>query len=515
MSNPQPLIEVEVATKRFGAVEVLRGATLSIPEGKTTVVLGRTGSGKSVFIKLLNGLYLPDEGAVRLMGQDTRTASPEELAALRGRVGTMFQSYALFDAMSVADNVAFPLREERALSEAEIAARVDELLAELGLADARNLLPAELSGGMRKRVSLARALVRKPSILLCDEPTTGLDPILIEAVDNMLLEARQKFGVTQVIISHDMASVFRLADQVALLSEGRIAFAGTPDQLRASDNPDVRAFLALSTSRLSETAESETAAEPASIENPLAIEVHGLVKSFNGRAVLRDIHFTAEQGRITTLIGGSGSGKSVLMKHLLGLLRPDAGTISVLGSDVLALDDDALRTLRRRIGMLFQGAALFDSLSVFDNCAFPLREAGDRLSLRDATPIVTEVLERLSLAELAARMPSELSAGQRKRVALARALVTRPEMLIYDEPTTGLDPVLTASVNEMIVEAQENFGITSVVVSHDMASTFRISHSVSMLYQGEMLLQGTPAQLMQSEDERIRAFVFAGSDTQA
>jgi ABC-type transporter Mla maintaining outer membrane lipid asymmetry ATPase subunit MlaF len=227
------------------------------------------------------------------------------------------------------------------------------------------------------------------------------------------------------------------------------------------------------------------------------------------------VTFSAEQGRITTLIGGSGSGKSVLMKHLLGLLRPDSGTVSVLGSDLLALPDTELRALRRRIGMLFQGAALFDSLSVFDNCAFPLREAGDRLSLRDATPVVAEVLDRLSLGELAARMPAELSAGQRKRVALARALVTRPEMLIYDEPTTGLDPVLTASVNEMIVEAQESFGVTSVVVSHDMASTFRISHSVAMLYQGELLLQGSPADFMQSQDERIRAFVFAGSAEEA
>ena len=515
MSSPEPLIEVEAATKRFGAIEVLRGVTLSIPEGKTTVVLGRTGSGKSVFIKLLNALYLPDEGAVRLMGRDTRTATPDELADLRGCVGTMFQSYALFDAMNVADNIAFPLREERRLEPDAIAARVDELLSELGLADARNLLPAELSGGMRKRVSLARALARKPSILLCDEPTTGLDPILIEAVDDMLIEARQKFGVTQVIISHDMASVFRLADQVALLSEGRIAFAGTPDELRASDNPDVRAFLALSTSRLSETAPALPAAAEPEDQGPAAVEVRGLFKSFNGRAVLRSVDFTAEQGRITSLIGGSGSGKSVLMKHLLGLLRPDGGAVSVLGSDVLTLPDAELRALRRRIGMLFQGAALFDSLSVFDNCAFPLREAGDRLSLRDATPVVAEVLDRLSLGELAARMPAELSAGQRKRVALARALVTRPEMLIYDEPTTGLDPVLTASVNEMIVEAQENFGVTSVVVSHDMASTFRISHSVAMLFQGELLLQGTPTDFLQSQDERIRAFVFAGSASEA
>jgi ABC-type transporter Mla maintaining outer membrane lipid asymmetry ATPase subunit MlaF len=312
-----------------------------------------------------------------------------------------------------------------------------------------------------------------------------------------------------------MASVFRLADQVALLSEGRIAFAGTPDELRASDNPDVRAFLALSTSRLSESSTAQPVEAEAAATNPLAVQVSGLVKSFSGRAVLRSVNFTAEQGRITSLIGGSGSGKSVLMKHLLGLLRPDGGTVSVLGSDVLALPDAELRALRRRIGMLFQGAALFDSLSVFDNCAFPLREAGERLSLREATPVVTEVLDRLSLAELARRMPSELSAGQRKRVALARALVTRPEMLIYDEPTTGLDPVLTASVNEMIVEAQENFGVTSVVVSHDMASTFRISHSVAMLFQGELLLQGAPSDFMQSADERIRAFVFAGSAAEA
>ena len=516
MSNPSAIIEVESATKRFGPVEVLRGVTLEVPEGQTTVVLGRTGSGKSVFIKMLNGLYLPDEGAVRLMGRDTRAASAEELAELRGRVGTMFQSYALFDAMTVAENVAFPLREDRSVSANEANARVNELLGELGLSHARDQLPSELSGGMRKRVSLARALARRPSILLCDEPTTGLDPILIEAVDEMLLEARRKFGVTQVIISHDMASVFRLADRVALLSDGRIAFAGTPAELRASDHADVRAFLSLATSRLSEEAAPAPRAVTLSASAaPLAVEVNGLAKSFSGREVLRNIRFTAEQGRITTLIGGSGSGKSVLMKHLLGLMRPDAGSVSVLGCDLLVLEEAALRSLRRRIGMLFQSAALFDSMSVEENCAFPLREAGELLTATAAAPVVAEVLERLGLAELARRMPAELSAGQRKRVALARALVTRPEMLIYDEPTTGLDPVLTAAVNDMIVEAGDTFGVTSIVVSHDMASTFRISHSVAMLYRGEMLLQGPPATLMQSEDERIRAFVFAGSEAES
>jgi ABC-type transporter Mla maintaining outer membrane lipid asymmetry ATPase subunit MlaF len=500
------------ASKRFGDVEVLRDVTLEVPTGQTTVILGRSGSGKSVLVKLMNGLYRPDEGEVLLLGTDTRQASDAELRRLRAGVGTMFQSYALFDGLSVAENIAFPLRELARQPEDEITRRVDELLGILSLTHARSLLPAELSGGMRKRVSLARALATRPSVLLCDEPTTGLDPLLIESVDEMLIEAKTTFGVTQVVISHDTASAFKLADHMALLSGGTIAFSGTPDELRRSSHPDVQAFLALESSRLAAPRLAEPGAPVmAHATGEVAVRIRGLGKSLGGREVLRDIDLTVPAGGVTSLIGGSGSGKSVLMKHVLGLFRPDRGSIEVLGVDLGPLSDDELRTLRTRMGMLFQGAALFDSLTVEENVRFALVERGRSQRPPDLRDRVEEVLDKLHLIDLRARFPGEISSGQRKRVALARSMVTRPSLLIYDEPTTGLDPVLTSAVNEMIVEANELFRVTALVVSHDMASTFRISDRVAMLAQGCILIEGTPDEVLASDNPEVRRFVFAGT----
>ncbi|HEX2660348.1 MAG TPA: ATP-binding cassette domain-containing protein, partial [Polyangia bacterium] len=205
------------------------------------------------------------------------------------------------------------------------------------------------------------------------------------------------------------------------------------------------------------------------------IQVRGLNKTFGPQHVLRGLDLDIERGKINIVIGGSGQGKSVLMKHLMGLLKPDSGQILVDGEDIVGLKDVALGKLRRKFGMVFQYAALFDSLNVVENIAFPLLE---RYSLPRAEVMdrVRELLRRLDLGHISgieAKFPAELSGGQRKRVGLARALIDRPEILLYDEPTTGLDPVATKNVDEMISRTADDFGVTSVVISHDMASTFR------------------------------------------
>jgi phospholipid/cholesterol/gamma-HCH transport system ATP-binding protein len=239
------------------------------------------------------------------------------------------------------------------------------------------------------------------------------------------------------------------------------------------------------------------------------IRVRNLHKTFGPQHVLRGVDLDIERGKTNIIIGGSGQGKSVLMKHLMGLLKPDQGHIWVDGQDLIPLNDVEMAKLRRKFGMVFQYAALFDSMNVVENIAFPLIE---RYHLRTAEIMerVRDLLHRLDLANVAGieeKFPAELSGGQRKRVGLARALIDRPEILLYDEPTTGLDPVATKNVDEMIRRTADEFGVTSVVISHDMASTFRIGDRIAMLHAGKIVVNGTPEEVLASRQPELREFV--------
>jgi len=257
-------------------------------------------------------------------------------------------------------------------------------------------------------------------------------------------------------------------------------------------------------------------AVPGQPGNPLAqrderwqIRVRGLNKTFGPQHVLRGVDLDIERGRTNIIIGGSGQGKSVLMKHLMGLLHPDAGEIWVDGVDVVPFTAAEMSKLRRKFGMVFQYAALFDSMNVVENIAFPLIERYN-LSRDEIMERVRDLLKRLDLAKvdgIERKIPPELSGGQRKRVGLARALIDRPEILLYDEPTTGLDPVATKNVDEMIRQTADDFGVTSVVISHDMASTFRIGDRISMLHGGKIVVSGTPQEVLVSRHPALREFV--------
>ncbi|MFM2163040.1 MAG: hypothetical protein RLZZ383_2552 [Pseudomonadota bacterium] len=231
--------------KSFGEHHVLRGLNLVVPRGKITVVIGRSGTGKSVTIKHVMGLLRPDAGRI-WVGDDELTAMDDAaLRKVRTRFGIVFQHAALFDSMDVFENIAFPLREHERMAEAQIRARVMDLLAQVGLRGADRKFPSELSGGMAKRVGLARALVREPEFLLYDEPTTGLDPILTAAMDDLMRRTQHaRPSLTSLIISHDMHAVMTLADKIVMLVDGVVAHEGTPDFFRASQDPLVRQFLA-------------------------------------------------------------------------------------------------------------------------------------------------------------------------------------------------------------------------------------------------------------------------------
>lgn len=237
------------------------------------------------------------------------------------------------------------------------------------------------------------------------------------------------------------------------------------------------------------------------------LQVVDLHKSFGTQQVLRGIDLRIETGKITVIIGGSGSGKSVLIKHLVALLRPDRGEVRFRGRDLFTMSDADLLAARKHFGMLFQSGALFDSMSVYDNVAFPLREHR-KMPKAEERDLIASRLEELNIAHAMHKFPGELSGGMKKRVALARATILDPEVLIYDEPTTGLDPVMIAQVDDMIAETQERRKVTSIVISHDMASTFRIAHRVAMLHQGQIIAQSSPDEFRNSELEVVRRFIF-------
>jgi phospholipid/cholesterol/gamma-HCH transport system ATP-binding protein len=240
----EPAIVVHELWKTFGGNQVLKGVSLQMMPGTTTVVLGASGSGKTVLMKHIMGLFKPDSGEVIVDGENISAMDRQQLAKFRTRMGMVFQNSALFDSLTVGENVAFPLREHTKLSEEQIRKRVRDTLAVVELFGVEDKFPAELSGGMRKRVGLARAIVREPKIVLYDEPTTGLDPLTTESVDDMIIGAREKLGVTSVVISHDIGSAFHIGDHIAMLHNGKIVEEGPAEKLRHTNEPHTKHFLA-------------------------------------------------------------------------------------------------------------------------------------------------------------------------------------------------------------------------------------------------------------------------------
>lgn len=243
MTASAPIIQAQALRKRFGQQAVLNGLSIDIMRGEILAVIGRSGTGKSVFLKHLIGLLRPDSGRVLIAGEDIHRARGRRLAKIRERLDMLFQGGALFDSLSVAENIAFPLREKTTMSEAQIRDAVTNCLKDVGLDGIEDKFPAELSGGMRKRVALARALVQRPEIMLFDEPTTGLDPILVRAIHQLIYDTQKRFGYTAVIVSHEIPRIFEIATRVAMLHDGTILETAPPDQFQQSANPVIQQFI--------------------------------------------------------------------------------------------------------------------------------------------------------------------------------------------------------------------------------------------------------------------------------
>jgi len=246
------------------------------------------------------------------------------------------------------------------------------------------------------------------------------------------------------------------------------------------------------------------------IDDRFMIKVDDLNKSFGDNYVLRGLDLEITPGESMVVIGGSGSGKSVLIKSIIGLLRPDQGEIYVAGRRITSLNEGDLNELRRKFGMLFQAGALFDSLSVWENVGFGLKQH-TRLKDGEIKEIVKEKLHMVGLKDIEDLMPAELSGGMKKRVSLARAITMEPEILLYDEPTTGLDPIMADVINELIIEMRNKLNITSITITHDMVSAYKIADRIAMLYKGRIIEVGTPEEIKGSKNEIVQQFILGKS----
>jgi phospholipid/cholesterol/gamma-HCH transport system ATP-binding protein len=241
------------------------------------------------------------------------------------------------------------------------------------------------------------------------------------------------------------------------------------------------------------------------------IEFKGVCKSFGSLLVLDGIDLSIERGKTTVVLGESGTGKSVLLKHIVGLLKPDKGRVFVEGRDITLLSERSMSKIRINFGFLFQSGALFDSMTAAENVGFPLREHTQK-SNEEILEIVEEKLRLVGLEKFGSRMPSQLSGGQKKRVALARAIAMNPKVILYDEPTTGLDPIRADIIDELILKMKEHLKVTSIVVTHDMKSAFKVGDRLLMLANGKFIFDGTADEIRQSSDPRVMRFIAGHAD---
>jgi phospholipid/cholesterol/gamma-HCH transport system ATP-binding protein len=241
------------------------------------------------------------------------------------------------------------------------------------------------------------------------------------------------------------------------------------------------------------------------------IRLNNIHKSFGQQTVLNGLNLEIQEGAITAVIGPSGEGKSVMLKHMIGLLSPDSGDVLVEGESIVGLRPSRINSVREKFAMVFQNAALFDSMTVYENVAFPLEEKTS-LSQTEIAEKVKTALNEVGLRDVNHKYPDELSGGMKKRVGLARALLLNPKIVLFDEPTTGLDPVIRRAIHQLIKETQAKFGFTAVIVSHDIPDIFDVAHQIAMLYKGEILQYGTPEQIINSDHPVVRQFISGSLD---
>lgn len=512
--DKKPLLETRDLSVSFGDKTVLHGVSLQLHSDEVLGIVGETGAGKSVLARALIGL-LPgkgriSDGTVKVANRDLQQMSDEELRCLRGGevalIGTDAKSL-LDPVRPVGDQVADVLRAHKNVSASIARAEAVALFAKVGIVDPEKraeAYPHQLSGGMAQRVIIAMALIAHPQVILADDATLGLDATIQVQVLDLLVARCREAGMGAIIITHDLGIVARYCDRVAIMREGRIVEEGRTAAFLQHPATDYGAEL-LSSARARPAPMAKTE-QGFAIEKPMPLlEVANLVKHFptpSGHVVkaVDDVSFSLPKGETLALVGESGSGKTTVGQCLVRLLGANSGKVLFDGSDVLTLPEKDFRPLRRNIQMVFQEpyVALNPRWTVARLIAEPL--ALDP-SMSDADARQVRVREMLDLVRLPARLadvfPHELTAGEQKRVGMARALATRPDFVVFDEPTTALDIRVRAQIIDLVRELQREMQLATLFITHDLNSVRSLAHNVAVMRHGKIVEIG--------ETERIFA----------
>ncbi|MDO5727127.1 MAG: ABC transporter ATP-binding protein [Bowdeniella nasicola] len=542
-----PVAQVENLSVAFatdaGAVQAVRGISLDVRPGEVLAVVGESGSGKSVTANALLGL-LPEtatiDGSVIVgAGDDALTvtsASRRQLRAMRGlKAAMVFQepSTALNPVYTVAWQMAEIYRAHRAellargwskddFSKKAMRARSIELLEKVGIPDPHERVDYyahQFSGGQKQRIIIAMALALNPGLIIADEPTTALDVTVQAEILELLRHCRDEFGASIVLITHNMGVVADLADRVAVMFRGEIVEQAPVADLFANPHHEYTRALLGAVPRIGKREKAafdptastqvrqpgELATELAT--RPIAVEAKDLEVRYEGRfgqpgfLAVHDASFSVHAGEVVGLVGESGSGKTTTARAVAGLTRVTGGSLTVLGAEMHGMKEKEFRPIRQRIGYVFQDpAASFNPLMTIGECiAEPLIVHGHAANAEAARPRVNELLDAVELASTYAdRYPHELSGGQRQRASLARGIAINPELLIADEPTSALDVSVQATVLDLFLDLQHEFGFACLFISHDLAVIDEVSHSIVVMYQGTIVEQGVARDVLQA-----------------
>ena len=516
MSQPtfetnKPVLELKdvsiVYRQGLQTTRVVDQVSFSIQPGEVVALVGESGSGKTTTAQSIIGLLAEnghlEHGSILLNGTDISGWSSRRLDSLRGSSISLIPqdpTSSLNPVKTVGDQVAEVLQIHRKKMPRKARdARVVELLTRVGLSHPEQRakqFPHQLSGGMKQRVLIAIAIALQPALIIADEPTSALDVRVQKRILDLIDALRVEFGTAVLFVTHDLALAAERADRLLVFRKGKVQEQGiTADVLRAPKSEYTRQLFSDAPAL---TPRARLASQGIS-ENDNAIVVRNVSKQFalGGKnapmfKALDDVSFTVARGTTHSLVGESGSGKTTLARLLLGFQRPDSGQLFIDGVDIAQLSGEPLRQARKKIQLVYQNpfASLDPSQTLFKVIEEPLLNFY-KLSREERQSRVHQIAERVALPlELLQRKPHELSGGQRQRVALARALILEPQVLVLDEATSALDVTVQAQILRLLVQLQQDLGLTYLFISHDLATVRQISHSVSVLNQGKQVDNG-------------------------
>jgi len=493
-----------------------------VEAGKTLAIIGESGSGKSVACYSLLGLVpMPpgriESGKALLNGRDLLTLTGNELRKVRGKgISVIFQDpmTSLNPYLRIGDQLIEPLQLHFGMNRKDAWTKAISTLEEVGISNAEqrmNAWPFEFSGGMRQRVVIAMALITEPEVIIADEPTTALDVTVQAQILKLLHELQLRRNIGVIFISHDLSVVADIADDICVMQNGRFVEQGSRDDVfRHPQHEYTRKLLAA-------VPDSEKAGAAARMPEPL-IEVRELRMQFpgnrpgSGTLAVDDVSLTIHRHEILGLVGESGSGKSTLGRCILRLLAPSAGSILFDGKELCGLTMGELKPLRRRMQMIFQDpyASLNPRMTVYDTLAEPLllHKVVDRKGL-DAE--VFKLMDSVGLARTSVlRYPHEFSGGQRQRIAIGRAIGTKPEFIVADEPVSALDVTIQAQILELLLELVRRFNLTMLFISHDLAVVRYLSDRILVMKGGALVESGTARQIFTApQQEYTKALLGA------